>query len=290
MVDGLLPAPGRVERPGDDRVHGRAPLGRTLLEAGQQELADERVAQRHGVPVEEPVGQPEGSCQRRIEVGRGAGVDDALAQVRLERVEQLLGQVVEQRRRAPGRVGRIAKGDAERPALRTRPQGVDLVVGGLSAGAPAQQLCALGGAEGELGGRHLGQPAGGGQPRRAQPQRAPRGERHAQASNVGGEQHGGDLLGPVEMLGVVDHEREGIDEEPGELDLEVAHRLRHVDDLRRRPEAVAEHRAKARHRAAQRVEQVDEETSGVTIGRGAAHPGDVPATQRERLLERHRLA
>ena len=157
----------------------------------------------------------------------------------------------------------------------------------------AEQLSAFLDAERELGRPHLGQPPVGAQPLDAQRQFAARRHRHAQARHLSREQSGDEIQRggrASEPLGVVDDDRERVDQQPPQLGQQRPQDHGHVHLLGAGRQPIGERIGDTRHGEAKRVDDVTQQAARIAVGLGAPHPGRGPLTHPQRLLERHRLA
>ena len=232
-----------VERGRDGGVQ-RPPLGLAALlpEPVQQEVPQQRVVDEPPVgtahqqprafhPAREFVGQAEYALDRGRHHGNDARRKRGLTQRRPERIEELLGQVCVQvgsRAQVAERGGNVARlrgplhqprrqRDAERPALGQLHHDLDVLARRVLAGAPPQELGALLGVEREVRGRQLGQPSGRSHLRHLERERSPARHRHVEERQLRPEQLTDDperVAGAVELLGVIDHQHERLDQQP----------------------------------------------------------------------------
>jgi hypothetical protein len=262
-VDGALPLAGVepvVDRGGEE-PGGRERLGRAgpqlaaallralVLEPRQQELPEQRVEAEPAALVvhrpqeeTEPLGaaekvgrQAEGRDDRGVELGRHARVDQCVAELGLEAVKYLLGHEVERgeaRGRAEGERAGPAEGgerDAEGPAAGGLHDRLDLGVIGMAAAPGVEDLRAFGGAHRQISRPELGHAAGG--PQLREPQRQLAAARHSHAEGLGPPAHqlsdrGAGRPRVGDQLGVLEHDRDGLEQQPAEV---VAQRPRGLD-------------------------------------------------------------
>ena len=190
-----------------------------------------------------------------------------------------------------GAAGDGGGGHAQRPALGRLQDGVDLVGVGLAAAARVQQLGALARVEDQIGRRHHGQPPRGLQARGAHGQLGARRHRDAYRA-VGRQQLGHQRAGGrrgADVLGVVEHEHERLDEQLGEAAGDLGGQRAGVDPLAGDDQALAEHVDRAGHRALQGGQDAGHEGPRV-VALGAPDPGPGEAAALDRGLERGGLA
>jgi hypothetical protein len=98
------------------------------------------------------------------------------------------------------------------------------------------------------------------------------------------------ILGPVEVLAIIDDEHERLDEEPGKLRKQLTGGREHVDPLRRGREVLGQCVRGAGRHPRDRIEDPQQQDPGRSLRRGATDPRDRPGTPAQRLLENRRLA
>ena len=246
----------------------------------------------------EAVGELEGAEREGVELGRQRGVLQAARELAGQHVEDLLGQEGEG---APvggqgAAVERGAAGDgggrhAQRPALGRLQDGVDLVGLWLAAAARVQQLGALARVEDQIGRADHRQPSRRLQARGADGQLGARGHRDANGAigrqELGHQRAGG--RGGADVLGVVEHQHQRLDEQLREPAGDLGGEGARVDPLAGDDEALAEHVDRAGHRALQGGEDAGHEGARV-VALGAAHPGSRQPAALYRGLQRGGLA
>ena len=312
MVDGIGGAAGFLQRGGQPGVQRRAVRAVTaLLGPAQQQGAEQRVvargawrgarrAQEQAALAhlgDEPLGQLERRERDGVELEGQRGLLQARHELGWQAIEHLLGQEGERapvggrraavERRAAGQGG---GGDAERPALGRLEHRVDLGGRRLDAAAGAQQLGALARVEDEVGRADHRQPSGRLEARRVDGQRRPRGDGDADRP-VGGQHLGQQRAGGgggARVLGVVDDERQRLDEQLGQRARDLLGQRVRVDALAGHDEALAEHVDRAGHRAAKRGEDARHQRA-VIVALAAAHPRAGQPAALDGGLDRGRL-
>ena len=234
-----------------------------------------------------PAGRPSAAHELLVEPLGDPGVEQRLAQARVEAVEHLLAQegarLVELGLDEPEWPGRRRERHAEHPPLGRLEHALDLAGARVARQSLAQQRGALAGVEREIGRPELAQAAGGAQAAEPQRQRAARGDRHPQAGRARVEEALDQLRSAArELLGVVDHEDGG----PGQPSGELLERRAGVARVAAGGQPHREPGGGRPGRVLQRRGEALVEWPRVAAG----DPGRTPAERLDGGLERHGLA
>jgi subtilisin family serine protease len=203
-------------------------------------------------------------------------------------VEELLAR--HRTDRGVGGAGETGEGDAHRPALARGHDGFDLLLAEPPAVPQAEQLLALAGAEGQLPGPDLREPASSTQFGQPEPQRPARGDGDGQRRAPNREQLVHERqrrLVVLELLRVVERDHERLDEQTLQLANERRGRAPHVHRLETRGQPVTHHVRQTGDDRPQTVHHAHEEPAGLADV-AASDPQRAPVGQR--LLERQRLS